>query len=155
MFGSTLAAGALAGFLATGPMTLAMEVMHRFLPWRERYPLPPSQITANLTAKIGVRDQMDRGQHVALTLLNHFAYGAGVGALYAPMANKVPMPPAVKGIGYGLLVWLVSYLGLLPAVGLLRPATQQPEGRNVLMIAAHVVWGAVAGILTERFQGRR
>jgi putative membrane protein len=58
----------------------------------------------------------------------------------------------VKGIGFGLLVWAGSYLGLLPALGLLSPATQHAPQRNLLMIAAHLVWGAVLGAVTDRLQ---
>jgi len=52
-------------------------------------------------------------------------------------------------VGYGLVVWAGSYLGLLPAVGLHRPATREPAGRNGMMIGAHVVFGAVLGLLAE------
>lgn len=43
------------------------------------------------------------------------------------------------------MVWSGSYLGLLPALNILPPATEHPPGRNALMIAAHVVWGSVLG----------
>ena len=46
-----LATGAMAGFLATIPMTIAMELLHRRLPWTQRYPLPPREITDDLTDK--------------------------------------------------------------------------------------------------------
>lgn len=151
---STLRNGAIAGFLATGPMTATMELMFRFLPRRERYPLPPSQITAGLSEAVGLREHTSQEEHAALTLTGHFGYGATAGALYAPIANRVPLPPAIKGIVFGLVVWTVSYLGWLPVTGLLRPATQQPAGRNALMIAAHVVWGAAVGTLTDRLQRR-
>lgn len=40
-----LIAGSVAGCVATLPMTLAMEAMHRQLPPEEQYPLPPREIT--------------------------------------------------------------------------------------------------------------
>jgi hypothetical protein len=40
---SKILTGALAGFAATFPMTAAMTAMHRLLPKREQYPLPPKQ----------------------------------------------------------------------------------------------------------------
>jgi len=43
------------------------------------------------------------------------------------------------------MVWGGSYLGLLPSLGILRPATDHPAQRNALMIAAHLVWGATLG----------
>ena len=150
MVGKRLVAGAVAGFVATGPMTLAMERMHRWLPWRERYPLPPSEITSRLTGMLGQRHHVNRQEHAALSLANHFGYGAATGAIYGVAAAWLPLPPAVKGPLYGLGVWLVSYLGLLPALNILRPATDHPARRNLLMIVSHVIWGVVLGLLTER-----
>lgn len=158
MIGTKLLNGALAGSIATAPMTLVMEVLYRLLPAQERYPLPPSEITTELTEEAGVAKKLDQGEHTALTLVNHFGYGAGAGSLYALLAGRLhallPLPGPVLGIGYGLIVWSVSYLGLLPALGILRPATEHPGRRNLLMIAAHVVWGAVTGMLVERLQQR-
>ena len=151
--------GASAGLVATAPMTIAMEAMFRLLPQREQYALPPSHITAEVTDKVGLNEDLDRHEHISITLVSHFAYGAAAGALYGPIANALhtrrAVPSLMTGIGWGLTVWSVSYLGLLPAVGLLRPATQHPVGRNVLMITAHVIWGAVLGTFTERMQRSR
>ena len=66
----------------------------------------------------------------------------------------VPAPPALKGAAFGLGVWSVSYLGLMPALGVLNPATEHPGRRNALMIAAHLVWGSATGILFDRLQKR-
>lgn len=155
MLGSQLFAGALAGCIATAPMTASMELMYRLLPREEQYPLPPSEITAELTDQVGVREKLNKEEHVGLTLVNHFAYGAAAGALYGPLAKYVPMPAALKGIVFGLIVWTVSYLGLLPALGIMRPATEHPQRRNLLMILAHVVWGAVTGLLAEQLRRDR
>ena len=148
-------AGALAGAIATAPMTAAMFVMHRLLPRRERYPLPPSEITAKVEEEVGLDEHVDERQHIVLTLLGHFGYGAAAGAVYAPLASRMPLPPVASGIAYALAVWTASYLGWLPAMGILRSATEHPPRRNALMIIAHVVWGSVAGILTGRLQRKR
>lgn len=147
-----LVAGALAGLAATVPMTAAMKLMHRRLPRGERYPLPPRRVTMSLADKAGVKQHLDESERRALTVAGHFAYGAAVGALYAPLARHVPLPPPLAGATYGLAVWAVSYLGWLPAAGLIAPATRHPARRNALMIAAHLVWGAAAGALVDRLQ---
>jgi uncharacterized membrane protein YagU involved in acid resistance len=148
---SSLLNGALAGCIATGPMTIAMELMHRYLPWLERYPLPPSEIMT-VTEEVGLRKRLNERQHIAFTYLAHFTYGITVGAVYAPLAKKIRIPSVLKGIVYALLVWVTSYLGWLPAMGILRPATEHPPRRNVLMIVAHVVYGAVLGVLVDRWE---
>ena len=95
MRGSDLVRGGVAGFLATLPMTLAMEGMHALLPGWERYPLPPREITEEVA---GVRGSLDEPQQAALTIVNHFAYGAGAGAVYGAFADRVPAPPALCGM---------------------------------------------------------
>jgi uncharacterized membrane protein YagU involved in acid resistance len=139
--------GALSGLAATVPMTLAMEAMHRYLPSREQHPLPPRLIIDEVVEEAGVDRQLDEEDRQRLTWVGHFSYGAAAGALYAPLAGGVGLPAVADGVLYGLMVWTGSYLGLLPAAGILRPATQHPARRTALMIAAHVVWGATLGTL--------
>jgi hypothetical protein len=152
-----LLAGALAGFAATVPMTWVMEVLHRRLPGRERYPLPPRKVTMRLADRAGVRHELDEPERLGLTLLAHFGMGAAAGALYGPLAGALPGPAPLRGAAYGLAVWAGNYLGLLPGLGLLSPATEHPPRRTAVMIAAHLVWGATAGSLVELLspEGRR
>src|SRR5688572_12520800 len=143
-------AGALAGLTATGPMTALMVAAHEGLPAGQRYGLPPERVTANAARAMGAEEvAAERERRVWATLPMHFGYGAAMGAIYGAVAERVPGPAVVKGVGYGLVVWAGSYLGLLPAVGLHRPATREPAGRNGMMIGAHVVFGAVLGLLAE------
>ncbi len=132
--GSRLLIGAVAGFCATLAMTSAMARMHRRLPDPERYPLTPREIIVSASdgrlADAAAKD---------VTIAAHFAYGAGCGAIVAAANPRVgPASGALAGVG----VWLASYLGWIPAARLLRPATDHPPRRNLLMIAAHLVWGA-------------
>jgi uncharacterized membrane protein YagU involved in acid resistance len=142
--------GAIAGLGATIPMTVGMEAMFRFLPKRERYRLPPRQITMALAEQAGVKEQLTAPARTTVTLAAHFGYGAATGAIYAPNAIENHWPPLVSGVIFGLAIWVVSYLGLLPAVRLLSPATEHPIRRNALMITAHAVWGVTLGLLVDR-----
>ncbi len=137
--------GALAGLAATAPMTLAMKLMHERLPREEQYPLPPRQVTEGIAEKAGVNEHMGEEEREAATWVSHFAYGAACGALYGALAGERPdRHPVVAGAGFGAAVWAGSYLGWLPAAGILSPATEHPARRNALMVAAHLVWGATA-----------
>lgn len=136
-------AGALAGLLATFPMTAVMQGLHRRLPPDERYPLPPREITGELARRAGVDDSLSEDERVAATHLLHYGYGAAAGALYPLLAPRGD--PLVHGAAYGVAVWAASYLGWIPALRILRPATRHPARRNALMIAAHLVWGAATG----------
>jgi uncharacterized membrane protein YagU involved in acid resistance len=140
-----LAAGAVAGLAATAPMSLAMDALHQQLPHHERHALPPRKITERLTDAVGLKDKIDETGRYWLTLASHFGYGTAAGALYGPLARRAGLPTVASGMAYGLAVWGASYLGLLPVLGVLSPATRHSPRRNALMIAAHLVWGAALG----------
>ena len=141
--------GALGGVSATGPMTIGMVWLHRLLPPKHRYSLPPREITMNLMEALGIHKKLGPDARAALTLINHFGYGAAAAILYSLAAWRVPAPALVKGPFFGALVWLVSYLGLLPALGVLDPATKHPQSRNALMFVVHIVWGLFVGVFVD------
>ncbi len=147
-----LGVGALAGLVATLPMTAVMVGLHHLLPKREQYPLTPREITEIEGGRLGFIQHMDEKQRQVATMVAHFGYGSAAGAAYAPWATHLPVAPALSGLLYGLVVWAGSYLGLLPALGILTPASKHPARRNALMIVAHLVWGAVLGVLVQRFE---
>lgn len=134
---SRLVIGAIAGFVGTMAMTSAMRRLHRRLPDEERYPLTPREIVDS----IGDQLQMPVADETAkdVTTAAHFLYGAAMGALISAMN---PDPSKRGGALAGAAVWLASYMGWIPAVGTLEPATQHPARRNALMIGAHLVWGS-------------
>ena len=152
--GQQLISGAAAGLVATVPMTLAMAAMHRQLPAREQQPLPPRRITMRAAGKVGARKHLDESQRTAATLVAHFGYGAAIGSVLAAVAPRGAGKAAAAGAGFGLVVWTVSYLGLMPALGLHPPATRDTARRNLLMIAAHLVWGSTAGVLVNALRPR-
>jgi uncharacterized membrane protein YagU involved in acid resistance len=69
--------------------------------------------------------------------------------MYSLAEARFPASALVKGPIFGALVWLVSYFGFLPAVGILEPATKHPPSRNALMLAVHLIWGLVVGVFTD------
>jgi uncharacterized membrane protein YagU involved in acid resistance len=147
--------GSLAGLVATLPMTMIMEMLHRQLPPTERYPLPPREITEKLAEEADVKDELSEPEQTGLTLVSHFAYGTAAGAAYVLTADRLPLSPILRGPAFATALWAASYLGWLPALGILRPATEHPPRRNALMIAAHLVWGATAAAITNQLIGSR
>lgn len=146
---SQVVTGAISGAVATVPMTVAMMVMHHYLPGWERFPLEPSQIVQRTEQRLGLARQVDESQHIGLTLLLHFQYGTAMGALYALPAEAIPLSPALKGMLFGLAIWAASYQGWLPVLRILPPATRYPARRVGLNIAAHIIWGATLGLLVH------
>jgi len=124
---SRLLWGALAGLVATGPMTGAMRRMQRHLPPEERYPLPPVEIVDSILAHSGLKTKITPRWEEVLIVLGHYGYGAISGAAYAALTPRKAHWPIARGAGFGLLLWVTSYLGWLPypAAGHPAPARAQ------------------------------
>jgi uncharacterized membrane protein YagU involved in acid resistance len=149
------AAGAAAGFAATGPMTLIMAGVREALPKDDQHSLPPRIVTERAAQEAGVAHRVDEPEKKAATTAAHLGFGAAVGAVYGVVAPGLPFDPVLNGVAYGLGVWVSSYLGWLPAAGLHPPAHRESAGRNAMNVGAHVVWGAVLGLLTDQLAGTR
>lgn len=145
----SITAGAVSGMMATLPMTVAMEAMFPRLSMVERYPLPPRRIMMRAADALGMKHELGEGERKAAALAGHFGYGAAMGGIYAGAVQEY-LPGPWGGAVFGLGVWAGSYMGLLPAAGMHPHAGHEPTGRNLLMIAAHVVWGAALGAMTDR-----
>jgi uncharacterized membrane protein YagU involved in acid resistance len=143
--GSRLLIGAIAGTVGTLAMTAAMRRLHGELPEKERYPLTPREIVDAAAAAEGEAAK-------DLTTAAHFAYGAACGAVLAAADPKMGKSKAAAA---GAAIWLASYMGWVPALELLKPATEHPARRNALMIAVHLVWGtATAQAMRELTDAR-
>jgi hypothetical protein len=90
-----------------------------------------------------------------MTALAHLGYGMVGGAVYAATlgrARAVPRP--LSGLCFGLLVWLGSYEGWVPALRMMPPASRDRPDRVFTMVAAHVVYGAFMGWCLDRLERR-
>lgn len=144
-----LTASVASGFVGTVPMSIAMLGGRELLPVDEQYALPPHEITGEVAEQVGLGEHLEAPEHYIATVVGHFAYGAAAAIPYALIEDRIDASPAVKGAAYGLGLWAASYLGWLPAAGILRPATQHPAGRNLLMIGCHLIWGAATALTYE------
>ena len=138
-------AATIAGAAATAPMTAVMIGLHKVMPGEPNRPLPPEEAVDKAADAAGLPDPGPGG-----TLAAHFSYGAAAGVAYLPFAGKSGMNPAAEGALFGLAVWGGSYLGLMPATGLYKSATEDATSRNILMVASHLVWGAALGLIFHK-----
>jgi uncharacterized membrane protein YagU involved in acid resistance len=143
--------GALAGFAATVPMTAVMWALDRR--WRPtELRLPPEQIARSLVRRTGLRRFLNEPGKEATSWMSHFGYGTATGAAYPISFERFPIRNAVKGPLYGALVWAISYLGWLPALGIMPPARRQSLWRNVALVGSHLVWGLTCAAVFERLK---
>lgn len=108
---------------------------------------PPRKITRRgLRAVLG---ETPEGVTPLAGLL-HLVFGVTAGALYgATLGRHHRRRPELWGTGYGVAVWVVSYAGWAPALGLMPPPAQDRPGRQPANVVAHVVYGATLGRLTD------
>jgi uncharacterized membrane protein YagU involved in acid resistance len=136
--------GALSGLGATVVMSLLMLAGKTLGLIHEE---PPREIAKRAEQAVGVHKEDDA---FGLTwIVAHFGYGTGCGVVYSIIRRLLPGGAMVSGTVFGLLVWGVSYLGIMPALNLYPWPDEDTESRAQAMIAAHVVYGATLGKLSE------
>jgi len=150
---AALVDGGIGGGVGTMVMSLVMRGARRAGLVRE---LPPARMAAALLDAVGVRAR-PRWARDALAAVLHLGFGVAAGLLFALVCGRLraPLAPALQGLAYGLVVWLVSYMGWVPAFGLLPAATRDEPRRPVVMVLAHLLYGAVLGALVGRRSQRR
>lgn len=140
-----LVGGAVAGALATVAMSGVMFAAKRAGLMGE---MPPEKITAHFLDRLGWKSRSKLTQDT-LASLTHVGFGAAAGSLFAALERgfRVPGPPVVAGMVFGACVWLVSYSGWVPALGIMPPPRRDRPGRPQAMLIAHLVYGAALGAL--------
>jgi len=143
----TLARGSLAGLAGTVAMSAVMLAARKTGLMGK---MPPERITEAGLRVLHVKTS-ERAEN-ALATVAHLGYGAGVGVLFSVAARTagLPLPGAVAGALYGLLVWGVSYVGWIPALGIMPPPQRDRRQRQTSMVVAHLVYGSVLGALLGR-----
>jgi uncharacterized membrane protein YagU involved in acid resistance len=138
-----IVAGAISGAVATVVMTGWMVAGDATGPYGEQ---PPKRLVRRLARCAGVpAGRRGAGTRLA-TAVAHLGFGAGSGALYAAVVPRSSVP---RGAAFGLGVWAASYLGWIPALGLLPPPHRDNPRRAWTMATAHLVYGAVLGRVVE------
>ncbi|MDP9865946.1 MULTISPECIES: DUF6789 family protein [Streptosporangium] len=134
--------GAAGGVLATAVMSAVMLAGDRAGLMPDQ---PPKRIARAFLP--GHRHRPKRGEG-ALGAITHFGFGAACGALYALTCGR-RRPPVALGVAYGLAIWLVSYQGWVPRLGILPPISGDRPGRPAVMAAGHAVYGAVLALVVN------
>jgi hypothetical protein len=152
--------GGLAGLVATAPMTAVMRAGEQIVPLAHRIvhkgQLPPRQVTEQVLHAFGVNQELDEGDRSVAATLAHYGFGSAAGGLLGLAASSLrEVPRPVLGAAIGVGVWAASYAGWVPLAGIRRHATNEPAGRNIQMILAHIVWGAAAGLAFDAMSRSR
>ena len=140
--------GAAAGAIGTAGMSAWMLAAGRLGIMGEQ---PPDKIAGAALDAAGAHGRNEETQDALASAL-HFAFGIGSGALFAALHRRLPfkVPAAFHGMLFGCLVWVTSYQGWLPALGIMPPASRDRPGRQPAMFVAHLIYGALLGAAVGR-----
>jgi hypothetical protein len=140
------AEGATAGVAATVVMTAVLEAGRR---WSSFHTHPPIRIVRTLVA--GGPDRPLSGEMV-LAAVAHLGYGAACGVLFALLTRRRPTAGPPMGVGYGLVLWFAGYGGWVPTMGALPPPQRDQPGRQIALVAGHLVYGVVLATSLRRLR---
>ena len=145
--------GSIAGAVATTTMTGFMRLTQQTGFYQKE--LPPTKVTRAATKTLGVEQFVSSEGETLLTGLAHWAFGMVGGAVFGVVSKTNNRIPArFGGLVFGLLVWMVSYMGWIPALRIL-PMPWNERGKHGLMpFIAHVIYGATLGIVVRRLEHR-
>ncbi|QYC42314.1 hypothetical protein Nocox_23555 [Nonomuraea coxensis DSM 45129] len=139
--------GALGGTAATATMSVVMLAGSRLGLMPDQ---PPKRIARAMLP--GHRHRPKPGEGVAGALA-HLGFGAAAGSLYG-LLTRGRHTPAPLGAGYALAIWLSSYQGWVPRLGILPPAVRDRRGRQAVMVAGHLVYGTTLALTLNRLNAR-
>lgn len=113
--------------------------------------LPPERITEAALEATG-EAQASKETVDVLTILAHFGYGIGAGVLFGIAVRRLrpSLDRGLLGVLYGSLIWLVSYQGWVPALGIMPPPELDRPSRPASMLVAHWVYGWTLGKVLAR-----
>ena len=147
----SLLAGATAGAVATVAMSALMLAAKRI---GITGTLPPELIARKAVEAVS-GDPPGDGQEDAVAAVAHIGFGAVAGAIFELLMVRAQATGRSAAIGasagalYATGIWLVSYQGWVPALGIMPAASRDRRGRVATMLAAHWVYGASLGVLAR------
>ncbi|WP_125681631.1 DUF1440 domain-containing protein [Levilactobacillus yonginensis] len=70
----------------------------------------------------------------------HFGFSTTFAVLYQIIGEKIPAVKKDAGTWFGLAIWVAFHLGIMPAMGTVPAAKDQPKTEHVSEALGHIVW---------------
>lgn len=137
--------GAAAGLIASFAMEHSQKALRKAAEGAGAPPVEGESSTVKAADKVAVNltgHPVDPEKRERAGRLVHYTTGAGLGAAYTLIADRLPFVTAGFGGLYGLLVSLGLDEWLVPKAGLSAPADAIPAERHAEGIAAHLAFGS-------------
>jgi len=138
--------GAVGGLIGAG-MKLVGEWI--FPPRSPGEPIPPAVAVSRLLKAFSGSPLLPEKMTLAVQGF-HWSFSIGAGAIYGVIAEFAPAARAGYGIGFGMVLLLLTHETTLPYFGFSLPWKQIPVKEHLSEIFTHAIFG-VAVELTRRF----
>lgn len=141
--------GALAGVAGGLAMTLMVQkVAPRVLPEEMRPDgFAPKKAVEWTEEETGRPEALSEGQEMKVAMVGHLGYSAAAGAVYGLAREEVrSVPTPLAGAALGLALWVLSFEGWMPAVGIMERTTEKPMKKWPAPIMGHVLFGVVTAL---------
>jgi len=143
--------GAVAGVAGTVVITIPILVAQRLHFFRTP---PPVEISDNVARRTWLLPDRSHRFFPIIWITAHLGYGATCGTIYRLSRQWLPRSERTAGPLFGLGVWAVSYLGLVPALRLYPWPADDSRPRQVVMIVAHGLFGLTVADVDRRLSHR-
>ncbi len=143
--------GSLAGYAATLVMERASTLLYerQSEPSRQREEqlrreMPTTTLVRRVTELWGAKLNDDRATEAGMWV--HYAFGASGGPAAATLV-RLGLDPLPAGLAVGIAMWVFVDEGANAVLGLTPAAPEFPLVTHARALAAHLVYGAVVGLL--------
>jgi len=100
------------------------------------------------TIAVGVFDhELTKSEKETAGTALHYVYGVSMGAFYGVAAEITPVVTIGAGVPYGAVIWVTADEGVVPALGLSKPASEYPLSIHAYALASHLVYGLTVEIV--------
>lgn len=102
---------------------------------------PTVQVAQTVSRTVAGEELPDENKQLAGAAV-HYAFGAGMGALYGLLSEVAPVTRTGFGLGYAVALWLAADEMMVPALKLSKPPNEYPLSKHLEGLGAHLVYGA-------------
>jgi putative membrane protein len=99
------------------------------------------------------RQRLSRDEKKKLGPIVHYAFGAGMGALYGALVEVGPRDlrrhDLLSGLGFGSVLFAGADEVAVPALGLSANTSDSPMSSHLYALASHIVYGVTAGAVRK------
>ena len=145
--------GALGGAVGTLALTGLREAFSRMGLVFETAPMQ----VVDRVEELGLVGDLSPGGRRLLTVVAHFAYGAGTGMTFGLLRRETggPEEEAAVGAALGVLAWGAGWSSWLPLTGVHKAPWTQHTPRVLLPVLDHAAFGVAWGLLYRVLIRRR